>query len=370
MGCEMAGDFARAIRRISRRTLTEIREMSFHNRLDWNQISKPLEEDPNDLVDIHSPTIKEYGITYSLGGKEKTCYDWWYSAILKDEKGKLYFFILAFHPKWSFYRIIRTDTDQLRSSGLLPNFAVTGGDFSEKIEYSENGDEIAIWVSKSPKSKSSKKAFAACTIRSGGSHLALKTDIITVDLTFASLGMPFWINRGREATCSPKGDTMSGFYDVCHAEGFLADSSRKNWINGVGINEHLMSFTPPEHIWNRIDGVFFCTDQIYCAFWYLENKIDGRQYKYKDGAIFIRSTKEYLIPIDFEIRYLGFDDNRKIPIQIGIHAVTTRGTLDATAQAFAETERQLALKILDGQFAFSDGRKIKLTNGYGQHALH
>jgi len=36
----------------------------------------------------------------------------------------------------------------------------------------------------------------------------------------------------------------------------------------------------------------------------------------------------------------------------------------------AETEKQLALKIIDGQFVFKDGRKLRLTNGYGQHALH
>jgi hypothetical protein len=33
-------------------------------------------------------------------------------------------------------------------------------------------------------------------------------------------------------------------------------------------------------------------------------------------------------------------------------------------------EKQLALKVVEGQFVFEDGRKLKLTNGFGQHALH
>ncbi len=198
----------------------------------------------------------------------------------------------------------------------------------------------------------------------------MKTDKMAVDLDFTSLGMPFWINRGREAICSPKSDTMSGFYDISQVEGFLEHTAQKTRISGVGINEHLMSFTPPERFWKRIDGVFFCSDQIYCAFWYLENKIGTRRYEYKDGAVFIRATKEYLIPIDFKIEYLEFESLKKFPVKIRILADTTKGELNAVAQAVAETEKQLALKIIHGQFVFKDGRKLRLTNGYGQHASH
>ena len=38
--------------------------------------------------------------------------------------------------------------------------------------------------------------------------------------------------------------------------------------------------------------------------WYLENEIDARGFEYKDGAVFIRATREYLILIDFKIEYL------------------------------------------------------------------
>lgn len=367
-GYEMASKFAQTILWNSKRILDQIKEILFYN---WECISKPLKEDPNDLVNIHNPSIEEYKITYFVDGKVKTAYDWWYSAILKDRKGKLYFFILAFHPKWSFCRVIRIDMSRSQKKlGSLPEFPVMGCDFNEKIGYYEHEDTIDIQVPKTRKLKSSKKSFARCTIKPGESRLTLKTDKMIMDLNFTSLGMPFWINRGREAICSPKGDTMSGFYDISQVEGLLVHAKKKTRVSGVGINEHLMSFTPPERFWKRIDGIFFCTDQIHCAFWYLENKIGTRRYEYKDGAVLIRATEEYLIPIDFKIEYLEFDNLRKIPIKIRILADTTKGELNVVAQALAETEKQLALKIIDGQFVFKDGIKLRLTNGYGQHALH
>lgn len=345
--------------------------MLLYKKLDWNCISKPLKEDPNQLFNIHHPTVEEYGLRYRVGGKVKTSYDWWYSAILKDAKGKLYFFILAFHPKWSFYRIVRADVRQSQEKlGSPPKFPVLGCDFHAKIGYSEQDDAIDIWVSRTTKLESSEKAFMRCTIRPGNSRLLLKTANMAVDLNFTSIGMPFWINRGREAICSPRGDTMSGFYDVSKVEGSLGHNAEKAGISGVGVNEHLMSFTPPERFWKRIDGVFFCTDEVYCAFWYLENEIDARRFEYKDGAIFIRATEEYLIPIDFKIEYLEFDKLKQFPKKIHILADTTKGKLNAVAEALAETEKQLALKIIDGDFVFKDGRRLRLTNGYGQHALH
>lgn len=367
----MARKSAKIIVTIAKKAVYQIKEMLFYKKIDWECISKPLEEDPNDLVNIHNPTIEEYRMTYSVNRRAKTIYDWWYSAILKDKQGKIYFFILAFHPKWSFYRIIRIDIDQNQTNlDSMPKFPMGGDDFTEEIGYSEHGDVIDIWVPKTRKPKSSKKSFAMCTIRTGESHLTLKTDKMAINLNFTSIGMPFWVNRGREAIFSPKGDTMSGFYDISQVKGFLVLNTQKTWISGVGINEHLMSFIPPERFWKRIDGIFFCTDQVYCAFWYLENKIGTRRYEYKDGAVFIRATKEYLIPMDFKIDYLEFDNLKRVPVKIRILANTTKGELNAVAQTMAETEKQLALKVIDGHFIFKDGRKLVLTNGYGQHALH
>jgi len=368
----MASKFVKSILWNLTKILDQVKEMLFSNRkLAWECISKPLKEHPDDFVNIHNPTIEEYKMKYALDGRVKTVYDWWYSAVLKDPKGNLYFLVLVFHPKWSFYRIIRIDTNHSEKNlWSLPKFLVAGQTFDERIGYSEHENAIDIWIPKTSKPESSENSFVKSAIEAGKSHLTLKKDNVTVDLTFTSLGLPFWINKGREATCSPRGDTMSGFYDICQVEGSIIQGTLKTGINGVGINEHLMSFTPPIHFWKRVDGVFFCTDQVYCAFCYLENKIGTRQYEYKDGAVFIRATNEYLIPIDFKIEYLEFDDLKKVPVKIRILADTTKGELNAVAQAMVEIEKQLAFKIVDGHFVFRDGRKLRLTNGYGQHALH
>jgi hypothetical protein len=77
-----------------------------------------------------------------------------------------------------------------------------------------------------------------------------------------------------------------------------------------------------------------------------------------------------LIPIDFKIEYLEFDKFKQFPAKIHILADTTKGKLNAVGEALVETEKQCALKIIDGDFVFKDGRRLRLTNGYGQHALH
>jgi hypothetical protein len=59
-----------------------------------------------------------------------------------------------------------------------------------------------------------------------------------------------------------------------------------------------------------------------------------------------------------------------VPTKIRILADTTKGQLNAVAQAMIAIEKQLAIQIVDGQFVFKDGTKLRLTNGYGQHALH
>jgi hypothetical protein len=241
-------------------------------------------------------------------------------------------------------------------------------DFMGEIGYSEREDAIDIWVPKTRKPESPKQSFAECAIKSGESHLTLKTEKMTMSLDFTGIGMPFWINKGREAICSPRGDTMSGFWDVSKVEGFFARTVQKTRIGGMGFNEHLFSLTSPKRFWQQIDGIFLYTDQIYCAFWHLESKIGTRRYEYKDGAVFIRETKEYLIPIDFRIEYLELDDLKR-PIRTRISADITKGRLNFVTRAMAEAEKQLALKITDGQFVSKDGRIERLTNGYGQHAL-
>jgi hypothetical protein len=368
----MAGGIVKTFLQISVGVFYKVKGRLLSKRkLDWECITKPLKGQPDDLVNIHTPTIEEYRMTYRLDGKVKTIYDWWYSAILKDPNGNLYFSILVFHPRWSFYRIIRIDTNHTAENlWSLPKLFVAGQDFAEKIGYSEQENAIDIWVPKTNKPESSVNSFLRSTIEAGKSRLSLKKNNTTVDLTFTSLGLPFWINKGREAICSPRGDTMSGFYDICHVEGCIIQGSVKTEVSGVGINEHLMSFTPPIRFWKRVDGVFFCSDEVYCAFWYLENRVGAQQYEYKDGTVFVRATKEYLIPVDFKIEYLEFDDLKKVPTKIRISVETTEGELDAVAEAMIEIEKQLALKIVDGQFIFRDGRRLRLTNGFGQHALH
>ena len=373
LGHEMANKILKYIlwraRVLANRIFGGVGEVRDNRNLDWEGISKPLQEDPSDLGDIHKPTIEEYRMTYCVDGKVKTKYDWWYSAVLSDEKGNLFFFILSLHPSWSYYRFVDIGMDQsLKNRGSLPKFPMERGDFRKEIGYSEHEDAINLWVPKNREPKSAKGSFVECTIKSGESRLILKTERMAMELDFTSMGVPFWINRGREAIMSPKGDTMSGFWDISKVEGFFERRMRETRMSGVGFNEHLFSLAPPLHFWQRVDGIFLYTDQIYCAFWHLENKIGTKRYEYKDGAVFIRETEEYLIPIDFEIEYLELDDLKR-PIKTRISANTTKGKLNVVTRALAEAEKQLVLKITDGQFVFEDGRRLKLTNGYGQHAL-
>jgi len=368
----MASKFAKIFLLKSLKILNKVKEGIVTKKvLDWECITQPLKESPNDSFTVHKPTIEEYKLTYVHENKVKTVYDWWYSGVLKDPEGNLYFLVLVFHPKWSFFRIVRVDkSDGEENLWALPRSVVAGSSIYERMGYSERENEIEIWARKTGTSGSSETEFARSIIRAGESYLTLKKDNIIVYLTVTSLGLPFWINKGHEAISTPRGDTMSGFYDICQVRGSLIKDSLKTEIHGVGINEHLMSFTPPTRFWKRVDGIFICSDQLYCAFIYLENKVGARQYEYKDGAVFLRSTDDYLIPLDFKIEYLEFDELKKVPIKIRIIAYTKKGELNLVAQAACEIEKQLALRIVEGQFEFKEGKRLELTNGYGQHALH
>jgi hypothetical protein len=350
--------------------LNRVKARLLSKMLDWECITKPLREATGPLtLNMHKPTLEEYRRTYVLGKKVKTAYDWWYSTLLEDIEGNLYFFVLVFHPKWSFFRFVRVNQSEIKETSALPTPIVIGSGFYGKMGYLEHENEIEIWVRKTQTSRSSETDFARSIIRVRENYITVKKDEITVYLTFTSLGLPFWINKGREATSTPKGDKMSGFYDICQTKGLIIEGSLHTEIHGVGINEHLMSFTPPNRYWQRVDGIFICFDQLYCAFIYLENRVGSRKYEYKDGAVFLRTTGEYLMPIDFKIEYLKYDEVKKVPTKIRILAKTTKGELDVVSQAIVEIEGQLAVKTAEGYFVFGDGSKLRLTNGYGQHAL-
>jgi hypothetical protein len=362
----------RSIVRKSKNILEKINEMLFQRRrFNWACISQPLSGDPGELFGIHDPTIEEYRMTVRADGGTRTAYDWWYSAIVQDSKKRFFFVILAFHPKWSFYRIAGCDLkNSSNDSSSLVAAPVIGGDFRSEIKYEEHEDAIEMWVAKTREPPLSKEESMRCTIEAGRSQLTLEAGSTKMEMSFARLGPVFWVNRGREAVCSPTGDRMYGFYGASQVQGSMMQDGVKTGVSGVGVNEHLISFAPLEHFWRRIDGVFVCTDQLYCTFVYLQNQTGSKLYEYKDGAIVLRASNEYLIPIDFRIEYLKLDSRRRVPTKIRVLAQTAKGELDIISEAIAETERQLALRIVEGHFSFNSGERLELTNGYGQHALH
>src|SRR4030042_6588402 len=144
----MASKFAKIFLLKSLKILNKVNEGIVTKKvLDWECITQPLKESPNDSFTVHKPTIEEYKLTYVHENKVKTVYDWWYSGVLKDPEGNLYFLVLVFHPKWSFFRIVRVDkSDGEENLWALHRSVVAGSSIYERRGYSEREDEIEIWA--------------------------------------------------------------------------------------------------------------------------------------------------------------------------------------------------------------------------------
>jgi len=200
----------------------------------------------------------------------------------------------------------------------------------------------------------------------------------SLDLTLKSLGTPFWFNQGKEegAQITPS-TVVRGMELFGDTEGFLIFGGNEIKVKGPGIHEHVVS----EHIsWMEFgwqDWIWFVFDEMYGLIFEMQGG------GYKDGGIYLRKEKEYLIIKDFDIDrpQWAFSPvlQHHFPVGFNARAHTDKGILCIEgyvvrsqpwrkinkyrpAMTMPASDMEVKWK---GLFTFEDGRTINLNNGRG-----
>ena len=202
---------------------------------------------------------------------------------------------------------------------------------------------------------------------------------VSVDLTFKSIGPPFWFappdEKGLQVTPSSTQWGLESFSDV---EGTITLAGKTISVKGVGIHEHVIT----EHIswleFGWMDWIWFVFEDMYGLIF------DMHGGACKKRMVYFRKEKEYLPLIDFDIDHpqWAFSPalHRQWPIAINAHAVTEKGTLFIEgnvlrSQTWTESVNRyvpaMTMPAADmevpwkGTFTFNGGRVLTLNNGRG-----
>ncbi len=214
-------------------------------------------------------------------------------------------------------------------------------------------------------------------------HVQYQGDDVSLDLTLNSLGTPFWFNQGKAEGCRKTPSTVVwGVEAFCDVEGLLKLKDKEIHVKGSGLVDHGISenLSWVESIWQ--DFVWFVFEDIYGLLY------DVHGTGYKDGGLFLRNEKEYLIVKDHDMDNPQWAYSPVLqhhwPMAVSARAVTDKGILsiegDATrSQTWGRVNRYkpgLTLPGSDmevrftGTFTFDDGRLIQLGKGRGAYEVY
>jgi hypothetical protein len=202
---------------------------------------------------------------------------------------------------------------------------------------------------------------------------------VSVDLTLESLGLPWWINEGKEegAKITPSTTPIRGFEQLGKVGGVLSIKGKEIHVKGVGVHEH---FVQQHMAWAEMgwqDWIWFVSDEMYGLIFELHGG------PYKDAGIYLIKEKEYLVVRDFDIDHPQWAYSpmlqHNIPIAFKVRASTDKGILllegdmiralpwrrinkyrHAAATPSADTEF-----VWKGVFTYHDGRTLVLNHGKG-----
>jgi hypothetical protein len=200
----------------------------------------------------------------------------------------------------------------------------------------------------------------------------------SVDLRFKSLGTPFWFNQGKpEGARITPSTIVKGLEAFGEVEGTITLDGKEVAVKGVGCHEHVQSDAIHWMEFGWQDWMWFVFDELYG----LAFNMQGGEYK--DGGIYLRNEKEYLVVKDFFIDRPKWAFSPTLqhqwPITFTLEAPTDKGTLFlegdvVRSQPYYQVEKHrqaMTMPFADmdvnwrGTFVYKDGKKMNLTNGKG-----
>ncbi len=210
-------------------------------------------------------------------------------------------------------------------------------------------------------------------------RFSCQTEDVSVDLTLESLGVPWWVNEGKEegAKITPSTSTIWGFEQLGEVEGVLSVKGKDIRVKGVGVHEH---FVEQHMAWAEMgwqDWIWFVSDEMYGLIFELHGG------PYKDAGLYLMEEKEYLVVRDFDIDHpqWAFSPTLQHPIPIGfkVRASTDKGKLLLEGDLIRvlpwrrinKYRHALVIPSADtefvwrGTFTYEDGKTLVLNNGRG-----
>jgi hypothetical protein len=322
-------------------------------------------QDPKDLGNIHTPDIDEYTYFFK-GNQDFPSFNWWFCALMSGSDGRKYMSIITFHPKMDTMYRFGKETKSIENS-FPANKEVDFVNWSkEELGYKKFNDKVILWCPKEKDYNNLSGTYSICILKKGKHHLRVNTYKTCLDLNFTSLGIPFWYNKGREATLMKRSSPLIGVEEILEVKGYVEFNDKKIFLEGFGVHEHLF-FKILNFGWKREDWIVFNFEELYGILIQLD-------FNYMDGGIYLKDKNKYLIPINLKINHIRFDKKNRVPLEIHIAAKTIEGDLDVTGESIGllcsdwSQDKQIGINA-KGTFTFNDGRVLKLTKGLAWDAV-
>ncbi len=214
------------------------------------------------------------------------------------------------------------------------------------------------------------------------------------DLTFKPRGPPlFWGGARNKSSQITEGTLVEGLEALSDARGKIIIDGEEIEVEGMGLFEHVWFNKLNFFELRQVDWVYANFDQMYTFFCSVESALsDGRPKHHVTGTIYMMSEDDYLGVKEIEVvpeNWVFVEEcYRFIPTQYKFKVETDKGVLNVNAAVaiypqFAQIVRLENLRLhgiyawninfydapitLHGEFAYNDGKTVKLTTGRGMN---
>jgi hypothetical protein len=325
---------------------------------------------------IINPTVehyKDFSTRYDKGFR-----DYFFQACLSGDDGKGYFMVFSLsrmenrdeaglHISSEPFWFMTTPANRIIQRGEKPEFSIRSNQRLGALKTDITDSAVTL---------SMEGWEMVCTPPTY--HLKYQGEGVSLDMAAGSMGIPFWFNQGNEnAPTTPSTSGLYGYELFANLKGTMSLGGKEIRVQGVAVHEHLVA----KHIaWMEFgwqDWIWFVFDELYGLIF------DMHGGGYKDGGIYLRNEKEYLIVEDFDIDHPQWAYSpilqHQYPMTVKLRAKTQKGTLFLEGEMLKHQpwrkinkyRRGMTLPASDmqvswtGRFVTHDGREIQLNNGRG-----
>lgn len=223
-----------------------------------------------------------------------------------------------------------------------------------------------------------------------------KNQTLGADLTFTSRGPAFYWGNQRGGLCAVTDTTrVAGVESLSDVTGTLTVQGREIQVEGRGLFEHVWFERLGFFEIRVMNWLYANFDQLYLYLCHCESDAgDGRPFHFETGDVYLILDDELMIANNFEFEPKSWvfveQVRRFIPLEQTVKVGTDRGTLHMTVALsnyiqLIQNRRLETMRMrnipgwgvlfydapvtIKGEFTYTDGNTIALTNGKGINEL-